>query len=790
MTAIKCLYMLMVTVAAISVVTSDFSIIPNFIRSRICRPPLGNTCISIKQCPFFVKLLKETTIPRPKSIIRIMIKHQCGVLENGIPKVCCFVNLEPILTTTTTTQKPVLSVTNKSELPVSIMKFLESTSTVNQLEEHPNFKHLPLERCGSITILENRITDGKKTGLEEFPWMALIAYNSSDAGIEYRCGGTLIQESFILTAAHCILNTSLLGVRLGEYDLSSTNVDCDGTYCSPPVQDFYIERIAVHPKYNPRTHENDIALLKIAGVANFSRSNVQPICLPVAEINGDLTGKFAIVAGWGTTEEDLFSSVLLKASVPVLPEKACSEIYQRYLPVTSDQICAGGYKGRDSCAGDSGGPLMYTGLIEGSPRYIQYGIVSFGPRKCGSEGKPGVYTRVKSYLLWILDNIGSQCKIGIGGLCYLKEKKLPLKLVFDDNGCRTPNKGVGNCLPLSECQSMLDVLTTLKKPISQDVLKRIQAYTCGVAGGTIKVCCPSQSIELHLENVESSNQPPDVSSHRNLNLLPTNCGFIDANNRITNGEDAFLNEFPWMALLRYSSGNKLRFLCGGTIINKNYILTAGHCITNLGSKRLVSVRVGEYDLLNDIDCEVVNKTRKCNPPVQDVMVEEALFHPQYGKGSLGNDIGLIRVSTINLNATNALPVCLPLGKERTKEYSAGFITGWGVTNTTTGATANILQKVRLPVADWNTCARSYLEAESIKLTQNQVCMGGLPGKDSCKGDSGGPMVVPTFNDYYEAIYVQQGIVSFGPRICANEQFPGVYTSIPYYMDWILDTIRP
>ncbi|XP_066157983.1 venom protease-like [Euwallacea fornicatus] len=406
MTTIKCLCVFMVVVSAVTVVTSDFSIIPNFIRTRICRPPLGNTCINIKQCPFFVKLLDETPIPRPKSIVRIMVKHQCGGLENGIPKVCCFVDLESSFTTTTTSQRPVLSVTNKSELPGSIPNFLENIYSVNHLEEHPNFKRLPMERCGSIITLGNRITVGKKTGLEEFPWMALIAYNSSDTGIEYRCGGTLIQESFILTAAHCILNTSLLGVRLGEYDLSTTNVDCDGTYCSPPVQDFYIERIAVHPKYNPRTHENDIALLKIAGVADVQQSNVQPICLPVAEINDDLTGKFAIVAGWGTTEEDLFSSVLLKASIPVLPERTCSEIYQRYLPVTSDQICAGGYKGRDSCAGDSGGPLMYTGLIEGSPRYIQYGIVSYGPRKCGSEGKPGVYTRVKSYLLWILDNIG------------------------------------------------------------------------------------------------------------------------------------------------------------------------------------------------------------------------------------------------------------------------------------------------------------------------------------------------------------------------------------------------
>ncbi|XP_066249507.1 CLIP domain-containing serine protease B4-like isoform X2 [Euwallacea similis] len=396
MTAVKCLCVYIVILCAVSIGSSDFSVIPSFIKTRVCRPPLGDTCISIKQCPFFIKLLDETPIPRPRSIIRIIVRHQCGEMENDIPKVCCFINLEPSFPITTTTQRPLPSTTNKPELSGSILDFLENSNRVSQLERHPNFKQLPLERCGSITTLDNRITYGKKTALEEFPWMALVAYNSSDSGIEYRCGGTIIHESFILTAAHCILNTTLLGVRLGEYDLSTTKVDCDGTYCSPPVQDFYIAKTAVHPKYNPRTHENDIALLKIDGVANFT---------PLAEINDDLTGKFAIVAGWGTTEEDIHSPVPLKASVPVLPERACSEIYQRYLSVTSDQICAGGYKGRDSCAGDSGGPLMYTGLIEGSPKFIQYGIVSFGPRKCGSEGKPGIYTRVKSHLWWILDNI-------------------------------------------------------------------------------------------------------------------------------------------------------------------------------------------------------------------------------------------------------------------------------------------------------------------------------------------------------------------------------------------------
>lgn len=99
------------------------------------------------------------------------------------------------------------------------------------------------------------------------------------------------------------------------------------------------------------------------------------------------------------------STMPLKATLPVLPNAACKTIYDRYVPISENQICAGGYKGQDSCSGDSGGPLMYAGLIDGNPRYIQYGIVSFGPKKCGAEGQPGIYTRVKNYITWILDNL-------------------------------------------------------------------------------------------------------------------------------------------------------------------------------------------------------------------------------------------------------------------------------------------------------------------------------------------------------------------------------------------------
>lgn len=360
--------------------------------------------------------------------------------------------------------------------------------------------------------------------------------------------------------------------------------------------------------------------------------------------------------------------------------------------------------------------------------------------------------------------------------------------IVEDDGCRTPDRGVGNCISLVQCAPMVNVLKSLKRPISQSILKKLQAYTCGTEDGGVKVCCPSGPIIVDPQSTPNPKPdgPPDVSNHKNLYLLPKNCGYLDADNKIINGEDAYLNEFPWMALLRYKGKRGVTFNCGGTIINKNYILTAGHCITGLSSE-LVAVRVGEHSINNDTDCEVLNNKRTCNPPVQDLKIEEVIPHPKFGTSSFLNDIGLIRVSTINLDLVNARPVCLPLTRQ--KDYKRVIVTGWGVTNTETGQTSDILQKVSLPIADKQSCTKTY-KSHNIVLGDSQICAGGAQNKDSCPGDSGGPMLAAIIDDTQTSKYVQEGVVSFGPKYCGITGYPGVYTLVRYFMDWILDNMKP
>ena len=132
------------------------------------------------------------------------------------------------------------------------------------------------------------------------------------------------------------------------------------------------------------------------------------MCLPLENTgNFNYTIKKVTVTGWGKTERRVPSPVLLKAKLEVSARKECQEKYKRY-QIQETQLCVGGQGGpnaADSCNGDSGGPLHTVEDLHEAPRYIQQGIVSFGPVDCGKVAIPGVYTRVAFYLDWILDQL-------------------------------------------------------------------------------------------------------------------------------------------------------------------------------------------------------------------------------------------------------------------------------------------------------------------------------------------------------------------------------------------------
>lgn len=97
--------------------------------------------------------------------------------------------------------------------------------------------------------------------------------------------------------------------------------------------------------------------------------------------------------------------------------------------------------------------------------------------------------------------------------------------------------------------------------------------------------------------------------------------------------------------------------------------------------------------------------------------------------------------------------------------------------------------MELPIVDLKHCQDVYKTQPKVHITKKQLCAGGKENKDSCPGDSGGPLQSASFL-FDDIRYVQFGVVSFGPKFCGLDGFPGVYTKVSYYMKWILDTIEP
>lgn len=350
----------------------------------------GN-CIGIRQCPQMISILQRR--PLQEEDLQYLQKSQCSFERNN-PIICCPTFNPPTSRPPVTPRTPA---TNENG---------NSNPNIN-LRSHPL---LPSD-CGIDT--EERIVGGEATDIDEFPWMALLEYQKPN-GVTTACGGVLISKRYVLTAAHCLKGKdlpktwTLSRVRLGEYD-TNQNVDCiqrNGIrVCADPLITIPIEEQISHEEYIPesRDQRNDIALLRLARDVTFTHY-IKAICLPLDSNVGQLLD----VAGWGKTESRSESNVKLKVRIPFVQNEDCVRTYGNAgVQLGAGQICAGSQKGKDSCRGDSGGPLMARalGANEDKPKWVSIGVVSFGPSPCGMAGWPGVYTKVFDFLPWILRNM-------------------------------------------------------------------------------------------------------------------------------------------------------------------------------------------------------------------------------------------------------------------------------------------------------------------------------------------------------------------------------------------------
>ncbi|MED6248186.1 hypothetical protein ATANTOWER_028414 [Ataeniobius toweri] len=244
------------------------------------------------------------------------------------------------------------------------------------------------QECGRPPLKEDRIVGGVDAAIGAWPWQVDIQKSK-----EHVCGGSIITENWVLSAAHCFpdpSDVSLYILYVGRYQLNGVNQQ---------QSIHYVNRIVIPPGYQDPNNGKDIALLQLSTPVVWS-DYVQPVCLPES---GTLfpAGMNCYVTGWGNIREDVpltGSGTLQEVQVPILSQSSCQEMYQtdpmEKVDILYDMICAGYQEGgKDSCQGDSGGPLVCK-MINGT--WVQAGVVSFGDG-CAKRNKPGVYTRLTSY---------------------------------------------------------------------------------------------------------------------------------------------------------------------------------------------------------------------------------------------------------------------------------------------------------------------------------------------------------------------------------------------------------
>ncbi|XP_023255799.1 transmembrane protease serine 9 [Seriola lalandi dorsalis] len=237
--------------------------------------------------------------------------------------------------------------------------------------------------CGVRPALgSHRIIGGVTARRGEWPWIGSLQYQRL-----HRCGATLIHSKWLLTAAHCFKSDpspSNWAVSLGSVLRSGM-----GAMVIP------IQRVIIHPAFNGTNMDHDVALLELAVPAPMSYT-IQSVCLPSA-VHHFLKNAECYITGWGSMREGgSLTNLLQKAAVRIIDQADCQHSYGNVL--TPNMMCAGYMEGgRDTCLGDSGGPLTCRQL---SGQWFIAGVTSWG-HGCGRTGFPGVYTRVTSVRKWI-----------------------------------------------------------------------------------------------------------------------------------------------------------------------------------------------------------------------------------------------------------------------------------------------------------------------------------------------------------------------------------------------------
>ncbi|XP_069591780.1 transmembrane protease serine 9-like [Ranitomeya imitator] len=606
--------------------------------------------------------------------------------------------------------------------------------------------------CGS-PALSSRIVGGSDAADGQWPWQASIQDQDG-----HFCGGSLISNQWVLSAAHCFEQAqpmSNYGVQLGAYSLSLDN---------PNSVSVKIDSVYNHPDYTSSAHTWDIALVKLDGPVSYTKY-IMPICLPAASTTFP-NGMECWVTGWGNIDyyENLPSpETLQNVKVPLIDHQTCDEMYHidsdgssSYTIVDNTMICAGYTEGgKDSCQGDSGGPLVCK--VNGV--WYQPGIVSWGSG-CALPNRPGVYTLVTAYQSWIQSHIPElsfqedlsfqdvtecqKCSGNMNASCYLL-----VLLIITASGLRYLQRG-------NKRKKSLQIVKSLRTfPPTTHISVELQGTKRRRQSGEMPRNLLHVLTVLHVAITTTTSQPV--------------CGSPAFSSRIVGGSDAVDGQWPWQASIQYLGTH----FCGGSLISSQWVLSAAHCFEPLLPIVNTEVHLGAYRLSQD------------NPQSVLMKIHSVYNHPKYSSEGHEYDIALVKLSSPVTYTNYIQPICLPSASVTFPCGMECWVTGWGnIQSDVSLPSPETLQNVKVPLIDHQTCDRIYhidsgVSSSNTIVDNTMICAGYTKGgKDSCQGDSGGPLVCKV-----NATWFQIGVVSWGVG-CALPNRPGVYTLVTTYQTFI------
>ncbi|XP_030592367.1 transmembrane protease serine 9-like isoform X2 [Archocentrus centrarchus] len=375
-----------------------------------------------------------------------------------------------------------------------------------------------LNVCGQPS-LNTRIVGGQAAPPGSWPWQVSLQRSGG-----HFCGGSLINNQWVLCAAHCFqsITASSVTVYLGLQNLQGSN---------PNEVSRSVSQIISHPNYNSVTSDNDIALLKLSSSVTFS-PYIAPVCL-AASGSTFYNGTNTWVTGWGNIGFGVplpSPQNLMEVEVPIVGNRKCNCNYG-VGSITDNMVCAGlSAGGKDSCQGDSGGPMV----IKQNGLWIQAGIVSFG-EGCALPNFPGVYTRVSRYETWINSQITSI---------------QPGFITFTSTGT----------------DSDLSVSCTGLPPLTTTT--------------TTTTTHPTTTTTTNTPPTTTTIPPTTTTTLKTTTLATPQslvCGQAPRNSRILGGTSVVTaGLWPWMASLQTNGSH----VCGGTLVALDSVLSNANCFSN------------------------------------------------------------------------------------------------------------------------------------------------------------------------------------------------------------------